>query len=55
MGKVIALAIMSGHPGPQNLYKFIVNYILFGKDPDELLVAHINRQDIANVIREVSL
>ena len=55
MGKLVAMAIITGHPGPRCLKDHLVDYILTGKEPQlqSTPAAEISREDIKNAFLEV--
>ena len=55
MGKLVAMAILTGHTGTRCLKDYLVDYMLTGKEPklQSASAAGISREDIKNVVLEV--
>ena len=55
MGKFVAMAILTGHPGPRCLNDYIADFIITGKEPDvhSAPAAEITRQDVKHAVLEV--
>jgi len=55
MGRMVAMSVLLGHPGPTNLENHLVDYILTGKTPSiaDIPVDVVKRQDVAIAINEV--
>jgi len=55
MGKVTAMALLSGHPGPRCLEQHLVDFIVLGKSPDmsRLCTDVIKRQDVMHAIEQI--
>lgn len=55
MGQMVVMGILSGHPGPRNLMKHIVDFIVSGKTGElsNIPVDKIERMDAVSAIKEV--
>lgn len=56
LGRMTAMAIIHGHPGPKRLNQYLVDYILGGQEPsNECLSENLSelREDIAKWLRDI--
>lgn len=55
LGKAIAMALLSGHPGPQCFHKYIAEYICTGQIPNmgDITEKDIGRADLVSVIEKL--
>ncbi|XP_052786274.1 E3 ubiquitin-protein ligase Itchy-like [Mya arenaria] len=54
MGKATSMAILHGHPGPRNLNRTIVDFILENKEPEEIPECCIQNAEVKAAIEEIS-
>jgi hypothetical protein len=54
MGRMVVMGILSGHPGPRNLQKHVVDYIIYGKvNTSDIPDDQIERADALCAMKEV--
>ncbi|WAR06140.1 hypothetical protein MAR_021509 [Mya arenaria] len=56
MGQMVTMGILSGHPGPRNLMKHVVDYIVSGRTTGitDIPVDQLGRLDAVSAIQEIS-
>ncbi|WAR10678.1 hypothetical protein MAR_035754 [Mya arenaria] len=55
MGRATSMAILHGYPGPRNLNRTIVDFILENKEPEEIPECCIQNAEVKAAIEEVSI